>query len=150
MKCALFILQVLTSTLNINWPIHLQSLKVLSRMIKEKMHLQEKKQYLTFDLGHRKCCTVPSSLCELCACKVWSKYIKWLRRCIYKKIHSLTLTPDPRSRSNKNVAQFPLHHVIYAPAEIAIYASNSLGEDAFTRIVTEGGTDRLTLGCCPF
>ena len=68
--------------------------------VKEEMHLQEKAIY---DLwawskgqGHRKYCPVPSTLCDLCICKVWSNCIKWLRRCIYKKIHHLTFDIYPR------------------------------------------------------
>ena len=37
----------------------------------------------------------------------------------------------------QNVAQFPLHHVIYAPAKFAVALSNGLGGDAFTRYVTD-------------
>ena len=45
---------------------------------------------------------LPSTSCDLCACKVWNCYGQWLRRCITKKIHSLTLTPRSRgSRSHK-------------------------------------------------
>ena len=38
---------------------------------------------------------LPSTLisCDLCTSKIWCRYIPWLkRRCIYKKIHYLTLT----------------------------------------------------------
>ena len=50
--------------------------------------------------GHTKCCPVPSTSCDLCTCKHWSCYFQWFRRrCIYKKIHYLTLTP--RSKSHK-------------------------------------------------
>ena len=45
-----------------------------------------------------KCCPVPSTSCDPCASKVWCCYIHWLRRrCIYKKIHYLTLTFGARS-----------------------------------------------------
>ena len=45
---------------------------------------------------------LPSTSCDLCTCKVWSCYGKWLRRCITKKIHYLTLTLRSReSRSHK-------------------------------------------------
>ena len=33
----------------------------------------------------------------------------------------------------KNVAQYPLHHMIYAPAKFEVAKSNRLGGDAFTR-----------------
>ena len=43
--------------------------------------------------GHTKCCPVHPTSCDLCTSKVWCCYIPWLRRrCIYKKIHNLTLT----------------------------------------------------------
>ena len=42
--------------------------------------------------GHTICCPVPSTSCDLCTSKVWCCYIPWFRRrCIYKKIHYLTL-----------------------------------------------------------
>ena len=33
----------------------------------------------------------------------------------------------------QNIAQYPLHHVTYAPAEFEVAMSNGLGGDAFTR-----------------
>ena len=55
---------------------------------------------------------LPSTSCDLCTCKVWSCYGQWLRICITKKIHHLTLTP--RSRSQKMLPStsdflWPLH-----------------------------------------
>ena len=48
--------------------------------------------------GHMKCCSVLSTSCDLCTGKVWCCYFPWLsRRCIYKKIHYLTLTLGSRS-----------------------------------------------------
>ena len=48
--------------------------------------------------GHTKCWPVPSTSCDLCTSKVWCCYIPWLRRrCIYKKVHYLTLTLGSRS-----------------------------------------------------
>ena len=44
-----------------------------------------------------KCWPVPSTSCDLCTSKVWCCYIPWLRRCIYKKKHYLTLTLGSRS-----------------------------------------------------
>ena len=52
--------------------------------------------------------------------------------------------PNPKVKVTQNVAQFPLPHVIYAPAKFAVATFNSLGGDAFRRILVEGGTDRLT------
>ena len=34
---------------------------------------------------------------------------------------------------SQNVAQYPLHHVIYAPVKFEADTFNSLGEDGFTR-----------------
>ena len=45
----------------------------------------------------------------------------------------------------QNVAQFPLHHVIYAPAKFAVATSNSLGRVAFTTNVTDRRTQAQTL-----
>ena len=48
--------------------------------------------------GHTICCPIPSTSCDLCTCKVCSCYIlQFRRRCIYKKIHYLTLTLGLRS-----------------------------------------------------
>ena len=33
----------------------------------------------------------------------------------------------------QNIAQYPLHHVTYAPAKFEVAMSNGLGADAFTR-----------------
>ena len=63
------------------------------------------------------------------------------------KIFDLTLTPrshNPRVKVTQNVAQFPLHHVIYATAKFAIAMSNGLGGDAFTRNLTNGRTHART------
>ena len=60
----------------------------------------------TRDVAH----AVPSTSSDLCTSKVWCCYIPRLRiKCIYKKIHYLTLILVIRK-----VAQYPLHHVTYA------------------------------------
>ena len=46
-----------------------------------------------------------STLFDLCPCKVWICYSQWLRRCITKKIHYLTLTP--RSRESVSHEMLP-------------------------------------------
>ena len=52
----------------------------------------------TLGQGHTKCCPVPSTSCDLFSYKVWRCYVKrFMRRCIYKKIQSLTLTFGSRS-----------------------------------------------------
>ena len=52
--------------------------------------------------------------------------------------------PDYKVKVTQTVSQFPLHHVIYAPAKFAVATFNGLGGDAFTRNLTEGRTDRRT------
>ena len=48
--------------------------------------------------GHTKCCPVPSTSCDLCTWELWSSYVqRFRRRCIYKRIHYLTLTSRSRS-----------------------------------------------------
>ena len=46
----------------------------------------------------------------------------------------------------RNVTQYPLHHVIYAPTKFQVATSNGLGEDTITRNVTDGRTDARTDG----
>ena len=46
----------------------------------------------------------------------------------------------------RNVTQYPLHPVIYAPTKFEVATSNGLGEDKITRNVTDGRTDRRTHG----
>ena len=139
--------------------------------------------------GHMKWCLVPSTSCDLWTGKFWSCYFQnIMRRCFFKKIHSLTLTlgsrshktspstldimwPMPRQnlklllrkvyeemhlqentlfdldlgvKVTRNVTQYPLHHVIYAPTQFQVATSNGLGEDTITRNVTDGRTDRRT------
>ena len=40
---------------------------------------------------------------------------------------------DMGVKVTQNVAQYPPHHVIYAPVQFEVAMSNGLGEDAFTR-----------------
>ena len=55
-----------------------------------------------------------------------------MRRCVYKKIHYLTLTL--RSRSHKILpSALYINHVTYAPTEFNVTTSKGLGGDAFTR-----------------
>ena len=69
-----------------------------------------------------------------------------MRRCIYKKIHYLTFDLDLGVKVTRNVTQYPLHHVIYAPTKFEVATSNGLGEDTITRNVTDGRTDGQTHG----
>ena len=99
-------------------------LDVAHPMVKEKMHLQEN---TLFDLdlggqGHKICCPVPSTSCDLCTYRVFlSYYVKWFRRrSIYKKVQYLTFDLDLGVKVTQNVAQYPQHHVTYAPAKFDI------------------------------
>ena len=52
--------------------------------------------------------------------------------------------PNSEAKVTQNVAQFPLHLLIYAPAKFAVATFNNLGGDAFTRNLMEGRTERRT------
>ena len=67
-----------------------------------------------------------------------------MRRCIYKKIHYLTFDLNLGVKVTRNVAQYPLHYVIYASTKFEVAMSNGLGEDTVTRNVTDGRTDART------
>ena len=43
---------------------------------------------------------------------------------------------DLDGKVTRNFAQYPLHHVTYAPANFEVAMSNGLGGDAFTRKYT--------------
>ena len=84
--------------------------------------------------GHTKCCPVPSTSCDLCTYRVWSYYVKSLRRrSIYKKIQYLTFALDLGVKVTQNVPQNPLHHVTYPATKLEVARSNRLGGDTFTR-----------------
>ena len=90
---------------------------------------------LTLTLGSRshKICPVPSTSCDLFSYKVWSCYIKRLRRrCIYKKIQYLTFDLDLGVKVTLNVTQHLLHHVTYSATNFEVAMSNRLGGDTFT------------------
>ena len=133
--------KMLLSTFGIMWLMNQQSLMLLHPMVKEKMHLQEN---TLFDLDPKvkvtqKCCLVPSTSCDLCTSKVWYCYIPRLRRCIYKKIHHLTLTFG--SRSHKMLP--------YAPTEFEVTTSKGFGGDAFTRKFNIWLEGQGHTKCCP-
>ena len=69
-----------------------------------------------------------------------------MRRCVYKKIHYLTLDLDFRVKATRNFTHYPLHHVIYASTKFEVATSNGLGEDKITRNVTDGRRDGRTHG----
>ena len=56
-----------------------------------------------------------------------------LGRCVYKKMHYLTFDLDLGVKVTLSVAQYPLHHVTYAPAKFEVATCDDFGEDAFTR-----------------
>ena len=83
--------------------------------------MYKKIQYLTFDLklGVKVNSDVPQYPLHHMTNAPANK-----RRCIYMKIHYLTLV-------TLNVAQFPLHHVTYAATKSKVAMSNGLGGDTF-------------------
>ena len=84
--------------------------------------------------GHTKCCPVPSTSCDLCTYRVWSYYIKSIRRrSIYKKIQYLTFYLDLGVKVIQNVAQYPQHHVTDSATKFEVARSNRLRGDTFTR-----------------
>ena len=84
--------------------------------------------------GHTKYCPVPSSSCDLSSYKVWSCYVLSLRRrYIYKKIHYLIFGLDLGVKVTRNVAQYPLHHVIYSATKFEVATWKGLRGDAFIR-----------------
>ena len=130
--------QMVPSILYIMWPSHLQGFRLLRQAVKGKMHLQEN-TFSTFDLdlrcqGHTKCGSVLSTSCDLFTCKIWCFYVQqFRRRCIYKKIHYLTVDLDLVVKVTQNIAQYPLHYVTYVGTKFEVASSNGLGRDAFTR-----------------
>ena len=63
-----------------------------------RSYITKKIHYLTLTPSRTKCCPAPLTSCDLCSNKVWCCYILWVRRrCIYKKIHYLTLALGSRS-----------------------------------------------------
>ena len=43
---------------------------------------------------------------------------------------------DPKVKVTRNVAQYPLHHVVYATTKFKVATLNGLGGEAFTRNIT--------------
>ena len=116
--------------------MHQQSLILLHTRVKEKMHLQEN-TFFDPDLGgqgHKKCCPVHTTSCDLCTYRVLSYYVKRFRRSsIYKKIQYLTFDLDLEFKVTQTVAQYPLHHVTYSATKFEVTRPNRLGGDTFTR-----------------
>ena len=59
-------------------------------------------------------------------------------------LFDLDLDTDHKVKVTQNAAQFPLHHVIYAPAKFAVASSNGIGGNAFSRNLMKGRTNRRT------
>ena len=78
--------------------------------------------------GHKKCCPIPSTSCELCCCKVWSCYIH-VFRWMYASTRKYIIWPWV----TWIVAKYPLHHVTCALAKLEVATFNGLGGDASTR-----------------
>ena len=71
--------------------------------------------------------------------------LKLLHRKVYEEMHLQENTfLDLGVKVTRNVTQYPLHHVIYAPTKFEVSTSNGLGEDTITRNVTDGRTDGQT------
>ena len=118
--------EMFPSTLYIMWIIKLQSMKLLYLSVYEEKHLQEM-HYLTLTIGqgNTKCCPVPSTSCDLFSYKVWSCYVKRLRRrCIYKKIQYLSFDLDIGVKVTWNITQYPLHYVTYSATKFIVATSN--------------------------
>ena len=71
--------------------------------------------------------------------------LKLLLQKVYEEMHLQENTLfDLDLGVTRNVTQFPLHHVIYAPTKFEVATSNCLGEDTITRNVTDRETDTRT------
>ena len=58
-----------------------------------------------------------------------------------KKIHYFTFDFDIGFKVTRNIAQYPLDHVICASTTFEVAKSYGLGEDTITRYVADGQTD---------
>ena len=95
---------------------------------------------------------MPSTSCYLFTCIVWSWYGQWLRKCIYKKIHCLTLTKVKGARSHKI---FPSTLDIMWPTNCMHLQNSMLLHPTVKEMHLQGNTYlTLNLGsrfknCCP-
>ena len=79
-------------------------------------------------MSHKMLLITPTS-CDRCTCKAWSCYaIRFMGRWIYKKMHNLVFDLDLGVKFTQNIAQYPLHHVTYAPAKFENAMYNNLGD----------------------
>ena len=65
--------------------------------------------------------------------RLWSCYVQQFRRCITRKYIISPLTLTLGQGQTRNIAQYPLHHMTYAPAKFEAAMSNGLEGNAFTR-----------------
>ena len=74
--------------------------------------------------------------------------LKLLRPTVEEKMHlkEKTFDLDLGVNVTRNIAQYPLHHVVYASTQFIVATSYGLGEDTITRDMTVGQTDRRTDG----
>ena len=126
--------EMLPSTLDIMWPMHQQSLMLLHYMVKEKMHLQENTLF-EIELGVKVTRNIPQyprhhvsyAPAQFDYCNI----PRLMRRCIYKKIHWLTLTIGSRSREM-------LPSALYVMWPMHLQSLKCLGGDTFTKNVKDG------------
>ena len=79
-----------------------------------------------YDLeGHIKCCSVPSTSCDLCSSEVCNCHVYQFRRIrIYNKKKTTTIFDiDIGVKVTQNVGLYFLHHVTYAHAKFEVVAS---------------------------
>ena len=101
------------------------------------MHLQDNTLFdlwpWSFNQGHRKCCSVPSTSNDLCHCKIWSCYVPQLKSLDGFTRKTLFDLFDLNPKVTQYVTQYPLHHVTYGPAKFQVAMCEGFGADAFTR-----------------
>ena len=106
----------------------------MSSSFQEKSHYYYTLISIDSAISFQKHEMLPSALYILGTYRVWSYYVKRLRRrCIYKKIQYLTFDLDLRVKVTQNVAQYPPHHVTCSATKFEVATSNGLGGDTFTR-----------------
>ena len=111
-------------------------------MVKEKMYLQENTLF-HLDLGvkvARNVAQCPLHYVTYAPTEFEVTASKGLGKDAVQKKTIFDL--DLRIKVTRNVAQYPLHYVTYLTTKFEVATSNGLGVDTFTRIVTDGRTDK--------
>ena len=122
---------MLSSALQIIWPLHLKNLKFLRPTVQEKMHLQGS---TLFDLDLQ--VTLNVAQCPL-------HHVIYAPT-VFDVTTSKALGGEAFTRNSifdldlgvkvtQNVAQYPLHYVTHPATKFEVARSNHLGEDTFTR-----------------